>query len=102
MRPLVPRAARAVQSAPCPSPGLTRNSSAVPDELRFYLGDSVQVLGTLPEASADVVVTSPPYNLGIRYRSYDDGRPRVGVFGVDRAMDRRDCPGADGRTGRCS
>ena len=23
-----------------------------------------------------MVVTSPPYNLGIRYRSYDDGRPR--------------------------
>ncbi len=45
-------------------------------QLRFYLGDSVQVLSTLPEASADVVVTSPPYNLGIRYRSYDDGRPR--------------------------
>jgi site-specific DNA-methyltransferase (adenine-specific) len=25
---------------------------------------------------ADVVVTSPPYNLGVRYRSYSDARPR--------------------------
>lgn len=44
--------------------------------LRFYLGDCIDLLGLLPRASVDVVVTSPPYNLGIRYRSYDDGRPR--------------------------
>ncbi|MGE3188836.1 MAG: site-specific DNA-methyltransferase, partial [Vicinamibacterales bacterium] len=44
--------------------------------LRFYLGDSVDLLGTLRPHSVDAVVTSPPYNLGIRYRSYDDGRPR--------------------------
>jgi len=29
-----------------------------------------------PAASVDVVVTSPPYNLGIRYRSYADSLPR--------------------------
>jgi site-specific DNA-methyltransferase (adenine-specific) len=43
---------------------------------RFYLGDCIDVLGSLPPASIDVVVTSPPYNLGIRYRSYDDAMPR--------------------------
>lgn len=47
-----------------------------PSALRFYLGDAVEVLGTLPAASIDAIVTSPPYNLGIRYRSYDDGGPR--------------------------
>jgi site-specific DNA-methyltransferase (adenine-specific) len=47
-----------------------------PRALRFYLGDSVELVGRLPAASVDVVVTSPPYNLGILYRSYDDGRPR--------------------------
>ena len=26
--------------------------------------------------SVDVIVTSPPYNLGIRYRTYDDTMPR--------------------------
>ena len=30
----------------------------------------------LPEDSIDVVVTSPPYNLGIQYRTYDDGQPQ--------------------------
>lgn len=48
-----------------------------PSALRFYLGDAVSVLRSLPDASVDTVVTSPPYNLGIRYRSYDDGRPQA-------------------------
>jgi site-specific DNA-methyltransferase (adenine-specific) len=34
------------------------------------------VLRALPEGSVDSVVTSPPYNLGVRYRSYDDTIPR--------------------------
>jgi site-specific DNA-methyltransferase (adenine-specific) len=33
------------------------------------------VLAGLPAHSVDVAVTSPPYNLGIRYRSYRDDRP---------------------------
>lgn len=44
--------------------------------LRFYLGDCLKVLPALERASIDVVVTSPPYNLGIRYRSYEDTLPR--------------------------
>ncbi|MGE0361481.1 MAG: site-specific DNA-methyltransferase [Vicinamibacterales bacterium] len=44
--------------------------------IRFYLGDCVPVLAELPPRSIDVVVTSPPYNLGIDYRTYDDGQPR--------------------------
>src|SRR5262245_641450 len=44
--------------------------------LRFYLADCFSVLEALDPHSIDVVVTSPPYNLGIRYRSYDDGIPR--------------------------
>ena len=43
---------------------------------RFYLGDCLDVLGRLDEGSVDVIVTSPPYNLGIRYRTYDDTMPR--------------------------
>ena len=45
--------------------------------LRFFLGDCQDVLGNFPAHSVDVVVTSPPYNLGIQYRTYDDGRPRA-------------------------
>jgi site-specific DNA-methyltransferase (adenine-specific) len=44
--------------------------------LRFFHGDSAEILRALRPASIDAVVTSPPYNLGIKYRSYDDGRPR--------------------------
>jgi site-specific DNA-methyltransferase (adenine-specific) len=45
--------------------------------LRFFHADSVDVLRALSPASVSVVVTSPPYNLGIRYRSYDDSLPRA-------------------------
>lgn len=41
-------------------------------EGHFYLADCLQVFGSLPEASVDVVVTSPPYNMGIRYNTYQD------------------------------
>jgi site-specific DNA-methyltransferase (adenine-specific) len=47
--------------------------------LRFYLGDSLDVMRHLGEGSIDAIVTSPPYNLGIRYRTYDDTIPR-GTF----------------------
>ncbi len=40
-------------------------------------GDCLRVLPTLAAGSIDVVVTSPPYNLGIAYRSYHDQRPRA-------------------------
>lgn len=44
--------------------------------LRFFLGDCLEVLPALPPASVSVIVTSPPYNLGINYRTYDDALPR--------------------------
>lgn len=44
--------------------------------LNFFLGDCLEVMSALPAESVDVVVTSPPYNLGIRYRSYADRLPR--------------------------
>ncbi len=40
-------------------------------------GDCLDILPTLPAASVDVAVTSPPYNIGVAYRSYDDRRPRA-------------------------
>jgi site-specific DNA-methyltransferase (adenine-specific) len=39
---------------------------------RFYLGDCIQVFNQMPASSVDVIVTSPPYNLGIRYNRYQD------------------------------
>jgi site-specific DNA-methyltransferase (adenine-specific) len=43
--------------------------------LRFYLADCLSLLPALPAGSVSAVVTSPPYNLGIRYRSYEDSLP---------------------------
>ncbi len=38
----------------------------------FYLADCLDVFERLSAQSVDVIVTSPPYNLGIRYRTYQD------------------------------
>jgi site-specific DNA-methyltransferase (adenine-specific) len=44
-------------------------------EIRLYLGDCVKGMRKhMDPASIDICVTSPPYNLGIRYRSYSDDR----------------------------
>ncbi len=43
----------------------------------FYLKDCVAGLKeNIEEKSVDVVVTSPPYNIGIGYKSYNDSLPR--------------------------
>lgn len=36
------------------------------------LKDCVEGMASSPEAGVDLVVTSPPYNLGVRYRKYSD------------------------------
>ena len=39
---------------------------------RFYHSDCLEVFRQLPQRSVDVIVTSPPYNLGIAYLRYED------------------------------
>lgn len=41
-------------------------------EFDLRLGDCLEGMKALEAASVDVVVTSPPYNLGIAYSKYDD------------------------------
>ena len=60
------------RALPKPYAELTRGRT----RLRFFHGDAVEILKSLHAGAIDAIVTSPPYNLGIRYRSYDDGRPR--------------------------
>lgn len=44
-------------------------------EILLYAGDCVKLMPEWLDAeSVDVCVTSPPYNLGIKYRSYSDSR----------------------------
>jgi len=45
--------------------------------LQLYLGDCLDVLPSLAPGSVGSIVTSPPYNLGIKYRSYQDDIPRT-------------------------
>jgi len=46
--------------------------------LKLYRVDCIRGMRSLlAPSSASVVVTSPPYNIGVRYRSYDDRRPRA-------------------------
>jgi site-specific DNA-methyltransferase (adenine-specific) len=40
------------------------------------LGDCLEGMNDIAEGSIDLVVTSPPYNLGIAYRSYTDRKKR--------------------------
>jgi site-specific DNA-methyltransferase (adenine-specific) len=37
-------------------------------------GDCIEEMGKLPESSIDLVVTSPPYNVGIDYDTHDDNQ----------------------------
>src|SRR2546425_8141088 len=40
------------------------------------LEDCIKGMADLPKEHVDLVVTSPPYNLGIRYRQYSDRQDR--------------------------
>lgn len=46
-------------------------------EQTIVVDDCVTALAALPENAIDVVVTSPPYNIGLKYASYDDGGSRA-------------------------
>ena len=35
------------------------------------LGNSLEVMKTIPDNSVDLVVTSPPYNIGMKYDELD-------------------------------
>ncbi|MEN3339560.1 MAG: hypothetical protein V7647_3236 [Acidobacteriota bacterium] len=67
MNPATPRAA-------LPKPHTTLQSAR--GTLTFYVGDCVEIMAALPAASVSAMVTSPPYNLGVSYRTYDDTLPR--------------------------
>jgi len=41
---------------------------------RIINGDCIVEMGKLPESSIDLVVTSPPYNVGIDYDTHDDNQ----------------------------
>ena len=42
----------------------------------FILGDCIDELKKMEDNSVNIVMTSPPYNIGIKYHKYDDKQPR--------------------------
>ncbi len=49
-------------------------STAIQASQRILHGDCLEVLAGMGDATVDVIVTSPPYNLGIAYNVYGDRR----------------------------
>src|SRR5664279_4171431 len=43
---------------------------------RIQVIDCIKGMREMPERPVDIVVTSPPYNLGIQYTNYNDSRTR--------------------------
>jgi site-specific DNA-methyltransferase (adenine-specific) len=50
-------------------------------KLTFYYQDCVSGMANLRENSVDIVVTSPPYNIGTKYNIHDDSLPREKYLG---------------------
>ena len=42
--------------------------------MKLYNDDCLQVLPNLPDNSVDLIITSPPYNIGMNYNNYKDKR----------------------------
>jgi site-specific DNA-methyltransferase (adenine-specific) len=61
-------------AAPAPLTPVAPSTPPATRRTRFdlHLGDCVAGMKTLADESVDIVVTSPPYNLGIGYKSYKD------------------------------
>ena len=72
LSPRTPRVRHAGSRPTRPAAELTFGTSHV----RLFHGDCETVLPTLAAKSIGAVVTSPPYNIGIKYRSYEDDIPR--------------------------
>jgi len=41
----------------------------------LYLGDATEILAMLPDNEVDLMITSPPYNIGIKYENWNDRMP---------------------------
>src|SRR5580700_7811814 len=47
-----------------------------PTQFQIYHNDCIEGMRALLDETVDIVVTSPPYNLGIKYSSYKDDQKR--------------------------
>jgi len=50
----------------------TLTSSADDNRYKYICSDCIDYLQTLPDKSISLVITSPPYNIGLKYNSFND------------------------------
>jgi len=60
---------------------MTGAGGHAPEINRIHRIDCLEGLKELETGAVDVIVTSPPYNIGVRYRSYHDRRRREEYLG---------------------
>jgi|tagenome__1003787_1003787.scaffolds.fasta_scaffold20983045_5 hypothetical protein len=63
--------------------------------------DCLEYMATMETGSVAAVVTSPPYNLGKKYASYNDNRPLLTTWRTKTKPQLR-LPVSCGQTGTCS
>jgi site-specific DNA-methyltransferase (adenine-specific) len=68
--------AQGTSAAGGPAPGKASGRRWTIGRQQVILRDCLVELRAMASASVDVIVTSPPYNIGVRYRSYQDRLPR--------------------------
>ena len=59
------------------------------DELktnRLIVGDCSEVLPTLPDGVAAAMIADPPFNIGLKYKDYDDNKTRFEYLAMLRAF----------------
>ena len=44
-------------------------------KIELIQGDCLEKMKDIPDRSVDIIVTSPPYNIGIKYSKYEDKKP---------------------------
>jgi len=60
----------------------------------IHIMDCMEGMQRLPAGSVDIIVTSPPYNIGKDYNSYDDRKPREDYLDWDGRGRHRDRAGS--------
>ena len=49
---------------------------------KLYNGDILEMFAKTPDNFVDLIVTSPPYNVGINYSDWDDTMSYDGFFSM--------------------
>ena len=55
---------------------LENNNLENNNKYNFILGNCLEVLKEIPDKTISLIITSPPYNIGLKYNKYKDKKPR--------------------------